>query len=291
MNARVLCFVLLTWCLWACGENENEKTEILKGEFQIANAIGPATKKPQLSENGGGQFASGDTVMLFFQAADQMGHRDYPYVFGKRHYWMDWGLPEGIGKFQLAGCYPPIVTNEPENFAWNVNERKGWSDLLLASEVEVNMGSSEEIPLAFSHALHKLVVELIPDGTSITQNLLSDAVINCRHVLPVAKVNLLTGRVLGAEGDPAELSAIGSKGMFIIPAQPVGDIEIGINVDGRNFIYKLFDSQVDGRPLTQLLANQALVIKIKVSKGAFVIAGESISGWGVQGEINDSIII
>lgn len=288
-NLQVLFVCMAALVLSACSNEEVSGTS--KSELNIISTINPLKRAPQLDESGAGSFKSGDKNTLFFQSAENQHLLTFSYTYGEKYYWMDLQLPQDTKNCKISACYPEVTASSPASFAWDVVKEKSNSDLLLAAPASAKTDSSTPVRLTFTHAMHKLVVELVADGTSISQEDLAQAELSCNNFMPVANVNLLEGKAVSASGSLAKLDAVGAKSSFIIPAQAVGSIEINVKLGDRTASYKLSNCQVKKQPLTELLSGQSFKLKIQVSKNSFTIVGQNIAGWGNQGEFEDSIII
>lgn len=286
---QVLFVCLAALVLTACSNEEVPGTS--KSELNIISTINPVKRSPQLDENGAGHFNNGDKNTLFFQSNENQHLLTFSYTYGEKYYWMDLELPKDTKDCKISACYPAVTTATPATFAWDVVKEKSNSDLLVAAPATAKTDSSNPVRLTFTHALHKLAVELIADGTSITQDQLAQAELSCSNFMPVANVNLLEGKAVSASGSLAKLDATGAKSNFIVPAQAVGTMEINLKLGDRTASYKLSSCQVRNQPLAELLSGQSFTLKIRISKNSFTIVGQDISGWGNQGEFEDSIII
>ena len=288
-NLQVLFLCLSAIVLAACSNEEMPGAS--KSELNVISSIAPMKRAPQLDESGAGSFKTGDKNTLFFQSAEGSHLLTFDYTYGEKYYWMDLELPKETETCKISACYPAVTTGTPATFAWDVIKEKSNSDFLFATPILAQTNSSSPVRLTFSHAMHKLAVELIADGTSVSAEELAVAELSCNNFKPTANLNLLEGKAVSASGSLAKLDAKGAKSSFIIPAQPTGTMEIAVKLGDRTATYKLSSCQVKGQPLTELLSGQSFTLKIRVSKNSFTIVGQDISGWGNQGEFEDSIII
>ena len=71
----------------------------------------------------------------------------------------------------------------------------GNTDLLLAKSLAVDFGSSATVPLIFSHALHKLEVEYVSDGSVTEEDL--DGVETVLTALSSCVVDMKEGIIIG----------------------------------------------------------------------------------------------
>ena len=286
---KVLGFGLLMLSAMAC--SNDELSEVPTTEFKVVSAITPVSRAPQLTPDGGGHFMKGDVNTLFFHQGDGQLLQTFDYTYGSRYYWADVHLPAGVKSCQLSACYPPVKTSSPQHFEWDVRTAQTTADFLVAFPVDVQLFTSSTISLSFSHAMHNLAVELLKGDDSITDEQLNQATVICRNYQPVAVLNLLEGKAVAAKGEKTASEKSGKAVNFIIPAQSVGTMEVVVRMGDREGIFRLSDSQLNGTTLQQLESGKTLTLKIKVSKSSFTIVGHGISGWGSQGEFEDSIII
>lgn len=259
--------------------------------FSVTGDIRPVERTPQLDGNGAGKFSDGDRNTLFFTPVDGEGTETFVYTYGRVYHWSDLGLTTSAGEISVAACYPVVETPTPEDFVWDITANPSQSDFLLAKPARTTNGSEQPVTLSFGHVMHLLKVNLQADGTTVDEGQLAQAGISCRNVLPAAHFNLTAGTVLTASGTPCTLSAQGREAAFVLPAQQVGKIEVVIRLKEREVVFPLADSTIGGQPLTELRSGESLTLTLRVSENAFTISGQEISGWGNQGEINDSITI
>lgn len=287
LKALSACCLLLS--SMAC--SNDDFTADTSTAFQVVSSIAPVSRAPQFNSDGSGNFVKGDVNTLFFHNGEQQLLSAFDYTYGSFYYWADVQLPHGVTDCLVSACYPQVVTKTPEHFEWNVLEAQPTADILVAAPTRVTAYASPTIRLSFSHLLHQLAVELQPGDESVSADVLSQAVVECRGFQPVAVLNLLEGRTLSATGHTATLTRQGDATRFMIPAQPAGVIEVVVKLEGRSATFKLAESQLNGMNLQQLESGKTLTLKIKVNKNSFTIVGQNISGWGSQGEFDDSIMI
>lgn len=283
----VCSFVLL---VTACGQRSTPDSGVADPEFRVESKIYSLLRAPQLDEKGAGHFIDRDENTIFIK--DQSGTQTttFNYTYGTTYHWSDIHLPQEIKQCQISACYPPVQTSDFKNFKWDVNKKKG-IDLLLASPVKASTESSSPINLSFRHALHKLSVVLIPQGNKVSSDILSKAVITCKNVKSIAVIDLLNGKAITSNGPTIELTKNGATTNFLIPAQEVGDMEISINVEGREAHYQLSKLKIKDQQLKNLESGKAFSLQVKVSKESFTIVGQNISGWEKQGEADGTITL
>lgn len=281
------CSLLIGISLTACS-NENPQTT--DTTFQLNSSILP-TRAPQLNANGGGTFSKNDENTLLFQAPQGTLVKSFTYIYGKTYYWNELNLPSSHKELQVSGCYPTITTSTPTLFAWDVRNASVTADLLLAPPISVTPNTTQDIRLQFNHAMHQLQIELKADGATLQQAACSQAKLTCRNFLPIVNVNLLQGAVISASGDKSSLQATGDKATFILPPQAVGNIQLQVQLSGREYTFDLATHQIAGSPITQLESGKSIKLTITVSKTSFSVTGQNIGAWESQGESNGSIIL
>lgn len=281
----------LSGCSSSTDINEDTLPAPTENTFTVTDQILPLTRQPQLDGNGSGHFTAGDRNSLFFHSEQEHLTDAFTYTYGQTYYWKDLQLTSQAQELKVSGCYPPIETGTPEEVLWDVTRPDTYTDILLAGPVTVSRNSAEPVRLSFTHALHLLKVSLKADGVSLTDDDLKDVSISCRQVLPVAHLNLLTGKAVSATGTPCTLQAEGPVQSFIVPAQEVGQMNLLIRLGKREVVYELSQCQVNGKPLTRLESGASFGLTITVSENSFTLSGQDISGWTPQGDVNDSITI
>ncbi len=282
-----LCLSILM--LGACHKGAEDKQPIAS-EFKLASSV-LAVRAPELDADGAGHFMDGDRNSVFIHGISQKSLLQLTYIYGGKYYWEDFNLPEGTKTCKVSACYPEVTTSTPENFSWNIQEQSDMTDFLLAAPADADPRSSAPVKLSFSHALHRLTVILQSKAPTITEEALSQAIITCRQLLPVAHLNLLEGKAIEASGDPISLSGKGKEVSFILPGQPTGKIEIVLRLGKHEKVIDLSSCKVDGQPLTKLEAGKSFMLNIGVDEEHIFILNQGINGWGDQGSANDTIII
>ena len=285
-SLKVLCACFAALAFVACNQDDSVES----AEFKLVSSINSLTRTPELDGNGAGRFVNGDQNSLFFHNGSRTLY-SFNYEYGQTYYWDDIKVPAETQNSSLSACYPTVSATDPKNFDWNVESHAGSSDFLFAAPVNVKINSASPVSLVFTHALHKLVVELVPDGTSVTEDMLAQSEIQVRNFHPVATLNLLEAKAVAAKGNLTNASAKSKKASFILPAQEVGTMEVLVKVGERTAVYKLSACEVAGESLKNLASGKTFSLKIKVSQNAFTIIGQNISGWDNQGSFEGSVII
>lgn len=124
--------------------------------------------------------------------------------------------------------------------------------------MEVAQGVATDVVLKFNHLMHKVVVKLRADGTTVTEEDLSKAKISIYNFQPTAVIDLLSAEVKGASGTMARLESTGIESAFILPPQTVGTIEVKVELEDRSQTFRLSECKVNSSFLTQLQSGKFL---------------------------------
>lgn len=287
-HALLLC--ALSIVLEACGNSESPLSEQLR--FSIHSSIQGVTRAPILDSNGQGRFSEGDENTVFFQDGKGNLLKEMSYTYGNIYYWNDFQLGNTADGLRVSACYPPVKASDTKRFSWDVTSKESFTpDLLIAPPVEATQGITSSVSLNFKHLMHKLIVKLTPDGTTVTENDLADAHISVAKFLPKAIIDLLEATVTESTGTPSQLAQSGTNVAFILPPQAVGTIEVTVELNGRSQTFRLADCKVDNTLLSHLQSGKSFTLAISVSKTSFSITGQDIDPWGNQGEANGNIAI
>lgn len=250
------------------------------------------SRAPQLDASGKGQFTDGDVNTLFFMHKDGRFIKDFSYTYGQTYDWNDVQLNAAGQELKVSACYPAVSVSNPEDFSWDVTAQStATADFLAAAPATVQEGYTTQVPLLFTHLMHKFIVRLQADGTTVMTSDLEKARIAVEEFLPKARINLLTATVKDAAGTPSEMFAQGAGADFILPPQSVGHMAVQITLGNRTQRFLLSDLKVGDSPLTTLDSGKAFTLTVKVSKSSFTITSQGIGPWGSQGEANGEIIL
>ena len=287
---RVIAFYSLILAPAACSKNEDPLHE--HSRFSINSTIYVATRVPALDSNGQGHFSEGDINTVFFQDTQNRLLKELSYTYGNTYYWSDFQLEDAIGKLNVSACYPPVKTDSPTVFYWDVTSQEVVTvDFLAAPPVEVTQGVTTDVVLKFNHLMHKLVVKLKATGTTITEKDLGEAKVSVSNFQSAAVIDLLKAKVQRASGTISQLEHTGIESIFILPPQPIGTIAIKVELNGRSKTFQLSECKVGSAFLTQLQSGKVFMLTISVSRNSFTITGQDIAPWGDQGEANGNITI
>lgn len=287
VNLFSVCLAVMV--LGSCSK-ENVEDLAPASEFKIISSV-KTVRTPQLDADGAGNFETGDQNSVFFHTLTNKSLYQFTYEYGQQYFWEGFNLPAEVSSCQVSACYPVVLTKNPENFAWDILKHTDMSDFLMAAPVTADTHSSSPVVLTFSHALHKLVVSLRSESEGITDEMLKTAEISCRNVYPIANLNLLEGKPVGASGTLTAMKKIGKITSFIIPEQNVEKMEIVIKIGNNEKIFPLSSSIVGGQPLTKLEYGKTFTLSLGVKENHIFIIGQDINGWGNQGNADGIITI
>ena len=209
----VVSFYSLMLLLVACGNGEDALYE--QPRFSIRSDIQGVTRIPVLDGDGRGYFIEGDVNTVFFQDRNGKLLKEISYTYGNTYYWSDFQLENATDGLLVSACYPPVKADRPTDFSWDVTSSNlAIADFLAASPVEVIQGVTTDVVLKFNHLMHKIVVKLKADGTTVTEEDLSKAKISIYNFRPTAVIDLLSAEVKGASGTMARLESTGVESAF-----------------------------------------------------------------------------
>lgn len=132
--ASVFLFLSLA-CMTGCSSDNKQIIDESHPEFRVAGSILAVSRTPQLDQNGAGKFVSGDQNTLFFHTSGQDHVLTHLYIYGQKYYWNDFPLPPKMEDLFISACYPPVVTDTPENYRWDIRAKTDLNDLLIAAPI------------------------------------------------------------------------------------------------------------------------------------------------------------
>lgn len=279
---------LLTGCEGTPGNGNGPTGE--PTEIRITTSIDALAKAPQLDQNGAGNFAPGDRFALNI-AADGFESVLKNYTVGSTElFWEDLGLPDAAGTVNFSGCYPCPETVREGTFTFTAPSTAD-KDLLLAKAVRTDKGSVKPVKLAFSHALHKLAVRYVSDGSYSDEELAG--VVTSLRALSSCTVDLEKGEILeGTQTAEAETDEVSGKEVaFLLVPQPKDGVALNVRFKGIDKTFLLPAATTEGIPLTRLEGGKTLTVELTVAKDGIRIDASQIGGWNSQGNIDGEIII
>lgn len=281
---------ILSLTLIACGQEDTLSQSQIP--FSVISVIQGNTRMPQLDTTGAGAFVNDDINTLFFQNGNGELEQTFNYQYGKTYYWYELELPQSVEGLKVSACYPPVDTENPKYYQWDVtNSQLPTSDFLAAQATVLQQNAASQVNLKFKHLMHLFKVKLEADETSVIPSTLDTAILTLSHWKPTAILNLFTAEVQKVTGAPSQQSQTGHQGLFILPPQETGDIQLKVQIGHRTSTFNLSDIRIENKPISQLESGKTLTLTIKVSKETFCITGQDISGWENQGEANGEIIL
>lgn len=265
------------------------------GRIDLHPGIEAFTRSPHLNTDGSGSFSEGDVFTLTLSAED--GHtatKDYTMP-STPLYWEDFQWAESTKTVSFAGCYPKHNAETGKStFIFNVNEAKDdGKDLLLASAVKVNIGSTNPINLPFHHAMHKLVIKYKSDDYG------EEALKNIQTTLKgeaECTVNLMEGIVTEVTSSDVENyePQTGKEISTLIVPQPKSKVSLSIQIGDETKEYELSNlpqNTSEGQNIDHLGSGKMLVVELTINKNGITVSGMTIQGWESQGSVSGDVTI
>lgn len=276
---------LQTCLLAACTGELNDPAagggnDLLELNFSIAST------RTSLDDSGAGSFSEGDRVGLYIDNGTAVDYRELTLTGGE---WQPQLLRSdfGSGELTLAACYPALSAEAGEEPAAEFvlaadQSAEGFaaSDLLFAQR-SLPAGSNR-VEMSFTHAMHRLRIELSGDEQVLAVGLRSRM---------KGRVDLLTGGLTPAEEFgwiTPRRNADGSYEAIIFP-QSVESFRsdeglLRITTSEREIIYKAPET-LDGAPLERFEAGRQLTLRLtlrKPSGGDSELANRSLWVYGLS---------
>lgn len=276
---------LQTCLLAACTGELNDPAagggnDLLELNFSIAST------RTSLDDSGAGSFSEGDRVGLYIDNGTAVDYRELTLTGGE---WQPQLLRSdfGSGELTLAACYPALSAEAGEEPAAEFvlaadQSAEGFaaSDLLFAQR-SLPAGSNR-VEMSFTHAMHRLRIELSGDEPVLAVGLRSRM---------KGRVDLLTGGLTPAEEFgwiTPRRNADGSYEAIIFPqsVEPFRSDEglLRITTSEREIIYKAPET-LDGAPLERFEAGRQLTLRLtlrKPSGGDSELANRSLWVYGLS---------
>lgn len=283
---RTIWMLLPALALAACDKDDNAGTMPADGRIEIVTGVEALTRAPQLDDTGAGNFRTGDTFTLSVSSNGKSVQKAYT-VGSTTLYWQDLGA-EG-DKASFAGCYPNHTGNGGTTFEFDVRSALD-ADLLLAPAVEVAKGT-KSVTMPFRHAMHKLVVKYVSDGTYVTGAL--SGISTTLHAHTVCTVDMAKGAVAeNSAKTPADYTTKnGETVSWLVVPQNKDGVKLIVTLDGQSREFTLPETTTEGKPLTTLDGGKELTLTMTVGKDGINFSGMDIGGWGNQGSAEGEIIL
>lgn len=278
---KILLLAMTALLAVSCETSDEYLTE---SPIQLLTGVESITRAPQLDDNGKGDFSQGDRLSLTVTNGEMHIRKDYA-VGSTTLYWKDIDL-EGES-LTFAGCYPHYEGTGQTTFDFNAKEAAD-SDLLLAPAVTVQKGTAT-IRLPFRHAMHKLNVRYISDGSYTQDDLKGMETTVYAHT--TCTVDLVRGTVTdqsftAPEDYPAQQGATPS--WLIVPQDSHG-VQLKIAFQGKNCVFDLPAQTHEGQTITALESGKVLTVTLKVTKEGITLHTTDIGSWEEQGTIEGEI--
>lgn len=245
-----------------------------------------ATRSPQLSPDGSGTFADGDTYTLV-ASGEEMKAYALDYVVGSTSLlWSDLPTEAGTRHVTFAAYYPK-QHDEAGTFAFNAAKADD-SDLLVAPAVTVDKNSDSPVRLAFRHAMHKLTVNYTSEDGSLSDGELKTVSTRCQ-ALTTCQIDPVQGKVAESsatvQGEYAPKT--GQKVSVLIVPQGAEHVSLQISYgkDKTRTVSLRQDCQYD----KALESGKELTVNLDFTAGGIRFTGYEIEGWGTQGSASGEI--
>ena len=228
-------------------------------------------------------FATNDSIGIFVYEGDNVVARNIKYVYTGSNWISDNPLTSKSGvQYKYYAYYPyrnDVTDITAISITVNGDQTAGFSnDDFLTARNENSAAGAENISLNFSHSLSMIQVG-IKDGVTADAN----ASITLGNILPTVTVDVKTGEVSAATGEPVSIKMKKSDQRMeyraIVPAQTIAAYS------------KLMTIMADGKPYnvnvpTEVSLNTGQALQITVNslvplpEGEQVTIGGAINDWG-----------
>lgn len=296
MNKKLLTKTLIAAAaltMGACSRNAEELQDTSAGHgLNVLPGITALSRAPHLNTDGSGTFTTGDGLLLAYHTSEKQGN--LPYSYGQTMLkWEDLHLPASAKQVSLTGCYPvpQQLDSEHLQFTFDATSKQ---DLLLAQPVTATVNSSDNIPLPFKHALHKLQIEYTSDASTGYTDEQLKALTTTVTAHTKALVNLASA-TLTPTGDavaayPAET---GAKATVLLIPQEAAKVQITVGIDGKTSSINLPTQNSSGTTVTSLPAGTVTLVQLHISKKndelSISVHISDIAGWENGGTVNGTI--
>lgn len=280
---KMICVLLPALMLVSCSK-DGEGRDNYEGQIEIVTGIKALTRSPELDSTGAGNFRTGDVFTLTVSDNIRQVRRRYE-VGTTALYWQEFGnMGEPIS---FAGCYPVYEPDDDGCFKFEAAKTPA-EDLLLAKAVQVAKGSAKVL-LPFRHALHKLVVKYVSDGSY------ADEALNGVETTLLANASCLVNSVKGeiennsATGKATYPVLTGKEVSCLLVPQNKDDVSLTIKFAGKTHSYTLPGKTNEGQVLTELESGKMLTVTLRITGDGILFEDMDIGQWEQQGSIEGSI--
>lgn len=280
----------------------NNDDELQPGTVNIVTSIsGPQTRAPQLDETGAGNFETNvDNLQLAIYGGETDPMRTSYTVGNPSLYWADVVATAGqADSYTFAAWYNgddalDLVANPSFNVAEATNK-----DLLLATPATVSV--EQTVTLKFSHAMHKLVVNLSYgdgfDDLDKTQVKVTPVNMNAAATIDVKEGTVTAGEASASDGTyPTVTMGSATSCSFILAPQKLTTGAEWLDIalpNGMKFVFKVpasfNDAKNESVSLTQLSSGQTLTLNLTITKTGVSLTTGQISAWGNQGSYTGNV--
>ena len=296
MRTKTYLFALMAMALTlgSCSDNENGIGGETSKYITVSTSIGNMTRVAT-DENGGQKFEDGDEISVYAWTGDpavapETSERVVNNAINKLTNGSWVSTPQMLwknnrDKHYFIGVYPTAAISDftASEYKLDVTKQED-SDLLVAvniSGISYNADEQQTVPLAFTHVMSKVIVNLqYRNQFGGTPNVESLVV---KNAASDASVNLLTKTVtVATDAARTDISIPVIKAnekyeSIMIPQS--GITKIAVNINGKQYVYTHpTDIKLEGGKYT--------VVNLIVGRDEITLGNVSIADWGEGENIN-----
>ena len=296
MKKKTYLFALMTMALTlgSCSDNENGIGGETSKYITVSTSIGNMTRVAT-DEKGGQTFEEGDEISVYAWTGDatvapETRERVVNNAINKLTNGSWVSTPQMLwknnsDKHYFIGVYPTAAISDftASEYKLDVTKQED-SDLLVAvniSGISYNADEQQTVPLAFTHVMSKVIVNLQYrnqfGGTPTVESLV------VKNAASDASVNLLTKTVtVATDAARTDISIPVIKAnekyeSIMIPQS--GITKIAVNINGKQYVYTHpTDIKLEGGKYT--------VVNLIVGRDEITLGNVSIADWGKGEKIN-----
>ena len=296
MKKKTYLFALMTMALTlgSCSDNENGIGGETSKYITVSTSIGNMTRVAT-DEKGGQTFEEGDEISVYAWTGDatvapETRERVVNNAINKLTNGSWVSTPQMLwknnsDKHYFIGVYPTAAISDftASEYKLDVTKQED-SDLLVAvniSGISYNADEQQTVPLAFTHVMSKVIVNLQYrnqfGGTPTVESLV------VKNAASDASVNLLTKTVtVATDAARTDISIPVIKAnekyeSIMIPQS--GITKIAVNINGKQYVYTHpTDIKLEGGKYT--------VVNLIVGRDEITLGNVSIADWGEGENIN-----
>lgn len=282
--------VSVLFAVTACDKNdEGDATPAGKEKITVTAGIDALTRTPHLDEDGSGYFTADDLIAMTVTGGGKTVQTIYK-VDGNL-YWEDLNLPAETTEATFTGCYPKPLSASDNKFTFDLSKEED-KDLLLAPGVKVSKSTDTKVKLVFKHAMHKLILNYVSDGT-YNAELFGKAKTTC-SAKSSCEVDMMTATIVQAGTKTSAFDAIGKTIHFLLVPQASDEVTLRIQIGEKiiehtlNELNDMLKNKNQNIPAT-LDGGKCLTLNLTFSKDGIVVDSPEIGGWEDQGMIDGEI--